>query len=261
MIDNKKYELTDDSIRWSGATLYRIRALKSFGDVSKGDLGGFIEGEKNLSHSGTCWVYDNAMVCGNARVMEDARIDYEAHIFGNAKISKSAVVSNNAIIDDGAIITDFAKVRGFACVRGKAIVKDHAQVKDDALVGGKAIVSKASKITGQIRILGDAEVSMMDSLTTACCHAVISGSALISDPNDVLVIGPIGSRNDRLTAYCNKRGDIEVSTGCFKGTLDKFKYQVRNEHGSNVYAQQYRMAISFIKQFFKINEGGKNHEK
>jgi hypothetical protein len=43
--ENKKYELTTE--KKNG--LYRIRALKSFGDVKEGDLGGFIESEKNLS--------------------------------------------------------------------------------------------------------------------------------------------------------------------------------------------------------------------
>ena len=43
---NKKYELTDEITIICGTTLHRIRALKDFGNVIKGDLGGFIEGEK-----------------------------------------------------------------------------------------------------------------------------------------------------------------------------------------------------------------------
>lgn len=36
-----KYKLlTNDSIRLGDKTLYRIKALKSFGDVKRGDLGG-----------------------------------------------------------------------------------------------------------------------------------------------------------------------------------------------------------------------------
>ena len=39
----KKYKLTDESIKFNNRTLYRIEALKDFGDVEKGDKGGFIE--------------------------------------------------------------------------------------------------------------------------------------------------------------------------------------------------------------------------
>ena len=37
---DKKYELTDETMEFDGHTLHRIRALKSFSDVMKGDLGG-----------------------------------------------------------------------------------------------------------------------------------------------------------------------------------------------------------------------------
>jgi hypothetical protein len=42
---DKKYGLTGETIEVDGHILYRIQALKDFGDVKKGDLGGFIEKE------------------------------------------------------------------------------------------------------------------------------------------------------------------------------------------------------------------------
>lgn len=57
----KKYELLiDDTIDVFGITLFRIKALISFGNVAKGDLGGYVKKEDNLSHSGDAWVYGNA---------------------------------------------------------------------------------------------------------------------------------------------------------------------------------------------------------
>ena len=53
----KKYEL----IPSDKEGLYRIKAVKDFSNVKKGDIGGYIEGEKNLSHDGNCWIYDNAV--------------------------------------------------------------------------------------------------------------------------------------------------------------------------------------------------------
>lgn len=58
----KKYEFTGETKVMAGVTLKRIRALISFGFVAKGEIGGFIEDEKNLSHGGNAWVADNARV-------------------------------------------------------------------------------------------------------------------------------------------------------------------------------------------------------
>lgn len=41
----KKYKLLkDDTIKMRGCTLYRIKALKKFDYINKGDLGGYREG-------------------------------------------------------------------------------------------------------------------------------------------------------------------------------------------------------------------------
>ena len=52
----KKYKLTEETINVFNKTLYRIEALRDFNDVKKGDKGGFIEKEENLSQSDNCWV-------------------------------------------------------------------------------------------------------------------------------------------------------------------------------------------------------------
>ena len=65
--DQKKYELVPDrQIVVAGTTLYRIRALKDFGNVKAGDLGGFVGSERNLRQEGTCWIADEAQVYDTA---------------------------------------------------------------------------------------------------------------------------------------------------------------------------------------------------
>ena len=51
-----------------GIKLKRIRAKISFGTIIAGEIGGWIENEKNLSVSGNAWVYGNAQVYGDAQV-------------------------------------------------------------------------------------------------------------------------------------------------------------------------------------------------
>ena len=67
----KKYEFTGETKNYRGKTLHRIRAVRSFNGVKKGQLGGFIESEDNLSHDGNAWICSNAEVFGSARVYGD----------------------------------------------------------------------------------------------------------------------------------------------------------------------------------------------
>ena len=92
----KKYEFTGETKIVAGVTLKRIRALISFGFVAKGEIGGFIEDEKNLSHDGNAWVTDNACVAGNAWVTGNACVTGNARVTGNACVAGNAWVTDNA---------------------------------------------------------------------------------------------------------------------------------------------------------------------
>ena len=87
----KKYELVaEKSIEYFGLKLFRIRALISFGVVSAGEEGGFVESEKNVDQSGNAWVSGNARVYGNAQVYGDARVYGDAQVSGNAWVYGNA---------------------------------------------------------------------------------------------------------------------------------------------------------------------------
>ena len=80
----KKYKLTEETIKVKGSILHRIEALRDFSDVKKGDKGGFVEKEENLSQNGNCWVYDDAMVFEDARIYGNARVYDDAMVFEDA---------------------------------------------------------------------------------------------------------------------------------------------------------------------------------
>jgi len=67
-----KYELTTNTKTYLDRTLYQIKALKDFGRVKAGDLGGWVESEDNLSQEGDCWITDSVKVYGNALVYGSA---------------------------------------------------------------------------------------------------------------------------------------------------------------------------------------------
>ena len=106
----EKYKLTDEAINVNGRTLYRIEALKDFGDVKKGDKGGYVENEENLSQSGGCWVYRDAAVYGSAKVYGDAEVYDDAAVYGDAEVYGCARVCNDAEVCDDAEVFDNAIV-------------------------------------------------------------------------------------------------------------------------------------------------------
>ena len=132
----KKYELTDATIEYIGHTLHRIRAVRSFGDVKKGELGGFLESEINLTHEGNCWVAENARIFGAARVAENARISGAAQVNQNAQVFGFARISGDTQIFGEARIFGFAQVSGDTQIFGKAEVSGNAVVCGDAVVAG-----------------------------------------------------------------------------------------------------------------------------
>ena len=121
----KKYELTDEFIEhWSGKKLYRIRALVTFGSVVVGQLGGFVESEKNLDQSllGNAWVYGDAWVSGDAQVSGDARVYGDAQVSGNAQVYGDARVYGNAQVYGDARVYGDASVRSYAIISDKKMI-------------------------------------------------------------------------------------------------------------------------------------------
>ena len=92
----KKYELTGETINVFGKTLHRIRATRDFSNVHAGDLGGFIEDERNLSHDENAWVGGNARVSGNAWVGGDARVKGNALVKGTRDIYWISCIGSRA---------------------------------------------------------------------------------------------------------------------------------------------------------------------
>jgi carbonic anhydrase/acetyltransferase-like protein (isoleucine patch superfamily) len=168
-----KYELTKETKVYLDKTLYRIRAVENFGLVSKGDLGGFIEKEENLSQSGDCWVYHEAIVMDNALVS------------GNARVENNAVVKDNAIL------------------------KNEARVEDWATVGGKTICLDDAKIEHHARIFGET-VILKDQCFVAGMSSIYStGTIIIGDEAGVGVLGRIEGTNIIIGGEAQIYNDVE----------------------------------------------------
>ena len=134
----KKYEFTEEEKVFDSHTLHRIRAVRDFGVVKAGDLGGWIECEENLSHDGYAWVFGEGQVEDNACVTSGARVGGGARVTGNALVSDAAWVFGRSRVEGNAYVGGDARVGGNALVSGNACVTGEARVTGNACVEGNA---------------------------------------------------------------------------------------------------------------------------
>ena len=127
---DKKYELIPSDIEG----LFRIKALKDFNDVKKGDIGGYVKSENNLSQYDDCWIYDNAIVYDNAVVMDDAQVCDNAIVRDDARVFANAQIYDNAVVVGNARVCDNAEIGGKARIGGNTIIQGNAEVSGDAII-------------------------------------------------------------------------------------------------------------------------------
>lgn len=98
----KKYELVkNEKIEFNGHTLYRIKALKDINEyIRKGDFGGYIEKEENLSQEDECFVCENAKVYGDSELSGCATA-MENAVVRDIKSNCATFEGNSFVIADG----------------------------------------------------------------------------------------------------------------------------------------------------------------
>lgn len=223
-----KYKLTDETIIFKAQKLYRIKALKDFGDVKKGDLGGFIKNESCLDHQGLCWVYDNAKVLSDGRVVGDAKVTHDAVVF-KGKIFSNGIVSHSAIILDGSVGKD-SKVLDNAQISGDAIIDESKVLKNGKVHGfelRKSKVSDNAKVEGHGRLYGSSvygEAIIRDRVhiydmeiggrVVLSDRMYLSGPGKILDENEVLYISGLPLDKNITMFRCD--GKIKMFVGAFE---------------------------------------------
>lgn len=222
----KKYDLTDEILEVGGYVLHRIKALRDFGNVKKGDIGGWIECEDNLSHGGDCWIYDdavaynNAKVCDNAVVYNNAVVCDNAMVFGNAKVYNHSRVYGNSRVYGYAKIYDYAEVGVCAEVYGHATVFDSATVCNHAVVRDYVEVGKRAIVYG---------------------NTEIGGNAVIESALDYIVFKAWWSSGRYFTWT---RSNDMWTVGCFYGTGEKLIKKAYND--SDEKGREYERVVKYV---------------
>ena len=145
-----KYELSEQVIK-NGKTFYKIKSLKPFSFyyrnkfhiVKKGEEGGWIESESNLSQEGSCWIDKESIVSDNARIKDNALV-FNSFIHGNA------------VVKDFSIIEDKTQLDGNVLIEKNAVVV-RSDVHDFALISDKAYITLC-KLYDYVEIYGNSNL-------------------------------------------------------------------------------------------------------
>lgn len=191
--------LENDTFSVGNKTLFRIKAIRDFGNVHDGDIGGYVESEENLSHEGDCWIYNSACVYGDAVISGSAKVADTAEVYDHAFVTERAVVSGasqvhgTANIRGVAVIKDFAHISGCACITrgtvegsakvfGSATVDTNGHIFESAKVYGKSLITDGASVGGNAVVTGEAIIS-------GC--AMIGYNAYIESIGQYIVVGPM----------------------------------------------------------------------
>lgn len=234
-----KYKiLFDQTLNYEGRTLHRIQALKSFKNALEGDIGGWIEDPRNLSHEGNCWVkqdakvFDNASIKDNAIVLGDAVVKQFAKVYGDAVIDGKAMVSgyaevfDDAVVANNAYICSGAKAYGSSIVYGNAYVRGCAEINGNALVGDNSSIEDYAVITGGAKIKG---------------NAMICSNAIVKNLDDYIVFKNWWSSGRYFTWT---RSNNKWKVGCFYGTGEELISKAYKD--SQRSGQEYERIVRYV---------------
>lgn len=249
----KKFELTNEYIKRHEKKLYRIKALKDFGYIKAGELGGYLENEFNLNQAGSAWVSDEACVMGYAR------INGNACVCGNAMIIGNAIIAGEACVGDNAFICNNAQIFGEACIGDRATVSGNAMIFENALIMGNAFIFDEARIYGNARIYNNAKVFN----TARVCgkakvyknaqiygNALITGNANIKYKTDYIHIEPFLLGESYINFAKSEDNTILVNCELFNGNVIEFEKMLKAFDEEE--AKAYMLAIELAKEVIEL---------
>ena len=250
---SKKYELLiDNSINYDGRILYKIKALKDFEDIKKGDIGGYIESEKNLSQEDGSWV------CGNSNVYGDAII--------RDSIIKDSIIKDSHICE--AIIFDsdieHSTIQNshivYSNVYKSSICESHTEnshIKDLTIKNSNICKSNIKKSNIKNSYIKKSNIenseltkaSIKNNVTIVDCNLTGKITMPFKD------IFQYQCRYRLLTAILTKNNKILYTIGCKHNITEReFVDLIHNEDGGlekNPHRKEYLRLIKIIETYFK----------
>ena len=108
----------------------------------------------------------------------------------------------------------------------------YVEKEDNLSQSGDAWVSGYAQVSGDAQVYGNARVENNHMHCGFDCF---------------------GSCNRHTHAYKTKGNKVEITCGCFRGSLEEFEKKVEETHKGTIYEKQYKAIINLIKIKFGID--------
>ena len=232
---NRKYELTDITMRYEGRTLYRIRALKDFADVKKGKLGGWVQTEDNLSQKGNCWIYNNAKCMDNARMYDNSTMFDRSEMHDNTIMYDYSRMHGNSAMYDYSRMLDYTTMYGNSEMHDYSKMCDNSEMHEGSKMYNNSIISEHGEMWKNGVLDGDKN---------------LYGKLVSKVDKFIDVINP---RQGRIVTGVLKNGEILYNVGCQNEiTKETFIDRIYSENGGieeNPHREEYLKIIDMIELY------------
>ena len=275
----EKYELIKESKTYfEGREIFRIRALKNFGTVKAGDVGGWVCSENNLSQEGDCWIYNEAKCLDNAMIFDNAKMYDNSVMCNNAKMYNNAIMLNNSTMFDSsrmydnstmfnnAMMFDNSIMLNDSKMFNNSVMRNNSEMYDNALMGDNAKMFDNSRMYDNAKMFDNSRMydnSKMYNNSEMYDNAILDKDKLLysSINKSYKKIFQHHCERRSLTAILTEENEILYSIGCQIGiTKEKFIDRIYNDcevRGKGLeeypYRQEYLdiidMAESYLKKF------------
>ena len=266
---NKKYGFTGEEVSFDGSKLKRIVALKEFGDVSIGTIGGWIENETNLSQTGDCWVYQDACVYQNAMLIENSKVLKNSEIKGNVIVGENSIVDKSTIfgnVEDIPIkILGNTKIKS-SSLKGEIETNDNAIIRSSYVLGNNILIQ--GKIINGVNLIGD-DIYIFGCINgkiTIDSKSYIGSTGSLCVPYSVkinLYNAKVISPSDILVLYSNYLSVVEGVNIIYKNKENEFRVinPLKNDYVEISFDEYYKLIENQNKNNLKYFESFKRDVK
>ena len=238
-----KYKITDIEMSRHGHILHRIESLKDFTlingkEIHKGDLGGWVENENNLSQEGSCWIYDECMMYedairsensigyGDSRQHGNSRQSGNSQQFGDSRQFEYSLQSENSKQYGNSLQYGNSQQFGYSHQFEYSIQYGNSQQFGYSHQYGNSQQFGYSQQFGHSRQSGNSK-QFENSKADKAMH--LSGNSLFKTKDDIVILtSPTSGRQITIGS------DRNICTGCFDGSswfmIDEKRCQLPKDH-------------------------------
>ena len=246
-MENRKYKLTNTTIRYMGRKLYRIKALKDFSDVKKGDLGGWVFSKNNLSQEGDCWIYNNAKCMDNARMYDNSTM------FDRSEMHDNTIMYDYSRMHGNSAMYDYSKMYGNSAMYGYSRMLDYTTMYGNSEMHDYSKMCDNSEMHEGSKMYNNSIISEHGEMWK---NGVLDGDKnlygkLVSKVDKFIDV--INPRQGRIVTGVLKNGEILYNVGCQNEiTKETFVNRIYNEDGGierNPHREEYLKIIDMIELY------------